>query len=75
MSAEENMLIIKLQQYSVWSCNTLLSYTIRITWIKFNQMPFFYVSRACNSLFTALEKSQEAIEITSEDHVIQVCSR
>uniref|UniRef100_A0A8C9LDL7 Phosphodiesterase n=1 Tax=Pavo cristatus TaxID=9049 RepID=A0A8C9LDL7_PAVCR len=28
--------------------------------------------RACNSLFTALEKSQEAIEITSEDHVIQV---
>uniref|UniRef100_A0A8C6ZZ46 Phosphodiesterase n=1 Tax=Nothoprocta perdicaria TaxID=30464 RepID=A0A8C6ZZ46_NOTPE len=27
--------------------------------------------RACNSLFTALEKSQEAIEITSEDHVIQ----
>uniref|UniRef100_A0A8C0WHZ3 Phosphodiesterase n=1 Tax=Castor canadensis TaxID=51338 RepID=A0A8C0WHZ3_CASCN len=27
--------------------------------------------RACNSVFTALEKSQEAIEITSEDHVIQ----
>uniref|UniRef100_A0ABM5EX21 Phosphodiesterase n=2 Tax=Pogona vitticeps TaxID=103695 RepID=A0ABM5EX21_9SAUR len=27
--------------------------------------------RACNSIFTALEKSQEAIEITSEDHVIQ----
>lgn len=34
----------------------------------------FFVSRACNSLFTALEKSQEAIEITSEDHVIQVRS-
>ncbi|XP_078540874.1 high affinity cAMP-specific and IBMX-insensitive 3',5'-cyclic phosphodiesterase 8A isoform X1 [Lissotriton helveticus] len=27
--------------------------------------------RACNSLFTTLEKSREAIEITSEDHIIQ----
>uniref|UniRef100_A0A4W3GIA6 Phosphodiesterase n=1 Tax=Callorhinchus milii TaxID=7868 RepID=A0A4W3GIA6_CALMI len=27
--------------------------------------------RACNSIFTALEHCQEAIEITSEDHVIQ----
>ncbi|XP_070426692.1 high affinity cAMP-specific and IBMX-insensitive 3',5'-cyclic phosphodiesterase 8A isoform X3 [Equus przewalskii] len=27
--------------------------------------------RACNSIFTALEKSQEAVEITSEDHIIQ----
>ncbi|XP_037005075.2 high affinity cAMP-specific and IBMX-insensitive 3',5'-cyclic phosphodiesterase 8A isoform X2 [Artibeus jamaicensis] len=27
--------------------------------------------RACNSVFTALEKSQEAIEIISEDHIIQ----
>lgn len=27
--------------------------------------------RACNSVFTALERSQEAIEITSEDHIIQ----
>ncbi|XP_075414155.1 high affinity cAMP-specific and IBMX-insensitive 3',5'-cyclic phosphodiesterase 8A [Tenrec ecaudatus] len=27
--------------------------------------------RACNSIFIALEKSQEAIEITSEDHIIQ----
>ncbi|XP_077398958.1 high affinity cAMP-specific and IBMX-insensitive 3',5'-cyclic phosphodiesterase 8B [Vanacampus margaritifer] len=27
--------------------------------------------RACNSAFTALEKCQEAVEITSEDHVIQ----
>ncbi|KAM6202396.1 high affinity cAMP-specific and IBMX-insensitive 3',5'-cyclic phosphodiesterase 8A [Rhynchocyon petersi] len=27
--------------------------------------------RACNAIFTALEKSQEAIEITSEDHIIQ----
>ncbi|XP_052520219.1 high affinity cAMP-specific and IBMX-insensitive 3',5'-cyclic phosphodiesterase 8A-like [Budorcas taxicolor] len=27
--------------------------------------------RACNSMFAALERSQEAIEITSEDHIIQ----
>lgn len=27
--------------------------------------------RACNSIFTALEKSQEEIEIASEDHIIQ----
>ncbi|XP_073785681.1 high affinity cAMP-specific and IBMX-insensitive 3',5'-cyclic phosphodiesterase 8A isoform X1 [Danio rerio] len=27
--------------------------------------------RACNALFTALEQSQEAIEISSEDHIIQ----
>lgn len=27
--------------------------------------------RACNAVFTALEKSQEAIEITSENHIIQ----
>nr|XP_012618703.1 high affinity cAMP-specific and IBMX-insensitive 3',5'-cyclic phosphodiesterase 8A isoform X2 [Microcebus murinus] len=27
--------------------------------------------RACNSIFTALEKSQEAVEITNEDHIIQ----
>ncbi|XP_037120956.1 high affinity cAMP-specific and IBMX-insensitive 3',5'-cyclic phosphodiesterase 8B isoform X2 [Syngnathus acus] len=27
--------------------------------------------RACNSAFAALEKCQEAVEITSEDHVIQ----
>ncbi|KAM4826268.1 high affinity cAMP-specific and IBMX-insensitive 3',5'-cyclic phosphodiesterase 8A isoform 2-T2 [Thomomys bottae] len=27
--------------------------------------------RACNSVFTALEKSQEAVEITSESHIIQ----
>uniref|UniRef100_A0A8C2IY73 PDE8-like REC N-terminal domain-containing protein n=1 Tax=Cyprinus carpio TaxID=7962 RepID=A0A8C2IY73_CYPCA len=28
--------------------------------------------RACNSVFTALEQCQEAVEISSEDHVIQV---
>lgn len=29
-------------------------------------------TRAGNAIFTALEQSQEAIEITSEDQVIQV---
>nr|XP_036276253.1 high affinity cAMP-specific and IBMX-insensitive 3',5'-cyclic phosphodiesterase 8A-like [Pipistrellus kuhlii] len=27
--------------------------------------------RACNSIFTALEKAQDAIEITGEDHLVQ----
>lgn len=67
------MLILTVQLHSVWNYNSLLAYAVRIMWIKANQMSFF-VPRACNSLFTALEKSQEAIEITSEDHVIQVCS-
>ncbi|XP_040512027.1 high affinity cAMP-specific and IBMX-insensitive 3',5'-cyclic phosphodiesterase 8B isoform X6 [Gallus gallus] len=29
------------------------------------------ICRACNAVFTALEHCQEAIEITSEDHIIQ----
>lgn len=32
----------------------------------------FLFHRACNSVFTALDHCQEAVEITSEDHVIQV---
>lgn len=32
----------------------------------------FLFRRACNSVFTALDHCQEAVEITSEDHVIQV---
>lgn len=31
-----------------------------------------YPHRACNSVFTALDHCQEAVEITSEDHIIQV---
>ena len=31
-----------------------------------------FCTRAGNAIFTALEQSQEAIEITSEDQVIQV---
>uniref|UniRef100_A0A8D0EJ55 PDE8-like REC N-terminal domain-containing protein n=1 Tax=Strix occidentalis caurina TaxID=311401 RepID=A0A8D0EJ55_STROC len=42
--------------------------------LEFGEVQAQFKLRACNSLFTALEKSQEAIEITSEDHVIQVCS-
>uniref|UniRef100_A0A7N8WXX7 Phosphodiesterase n=1 Tax=Mastacembelus armatus TaxID=205130 RepID=A0A7N8WXX7_9TELE len=30
-----------------------------------------FIHRACNSVFTALEHCQEAVEITSEDHIIQ----
>ncbi|XP_074862391.1 high affinity cAMP-specific and IBMX-insensitive 3',5'-cyclic phosphodiesterase 8A isoform X2 [Carettochelys insculpta] len=39
--------------------------------LEFGEVRTQFKLRACNSIFTALEKSQEAIEITSEDHVIQ----
>ncbi|XP_029766609.1 high affinity cAMP-specific and IBMX-insensitive 3',5'-cyclic phosphodiesterase 8A [Terrapene carolina triunguis] len=39
--------------------------------LEFGEVQAQFKLRACNSIFTALEKSQEAIEITSEDHVIQ----
>ncbi|XP_010125869.1 PREDICTED: high affinity cAMP-specific and IBMX-insensitive 3',5'-cyclic phosphodiesterase 8A isoform X2 [Chlamydotis macqueenii] len=39
--------------------------------LAFGEVRAQFKLRACNSLFTALEKSQEAIEITSEDRVIQ----
>nr|XP_014340305.1 PREDICTED: high affinity cAMP-specific and IBMX-insensitive 3',5'-cyclic phosphodiesterase 8A isoform X2 [Latimeria chalumnae] len=39
--------------------------------LEFGEVRSQFKLRACNSLFTALEQSQEVIEITSEDHVIQ----
>lgn len=37
-----------------------------------NSHESFATFRACNSVFTALDHCHEAIEITSDDHVIQV---
>ncbi|XP_058433428.1 high affinity cAMP-specific and IBMX-insensitive 3',5'-cyclic phosphodiesterase 8A isoform X2 [Marmota monax] len=45
--------------------------SIRSSKLAENTVIVGVVRRACNSIFTALEKSQEAIEITSEDHIIQ----
>nr|XP_033785252.1 high affinity cAMP-specific and IBMX-insensitive 3',5'-cyclic phosphodiesterase 8B isoform X5 [Geotrypetes seraphini] len=39
--------------------------------IEHGEVRSLFKLRACNSVFTALEHCQEAIEITSEDHVIQ----
>uniref|UniRef100_A0A8D0GZP4 PAS domain-containing protein n=1 Tax=Sphenodon punctatus TaxID=8508 RepID=A0A8D0GZP4_SPHPU len=39
--------------------------------LEYGEVRAQFKLRACNSIFTALEKSQEAIEITSEEHVIQ----
>ncbi|XP_015687110.1 high affinity cAMP-specific and IBMX-insensitive 3',5'-cyclic phosphodiesterase 8A isoform X2 [Protobothrops mucrosquamatus] len=39
--------------------------------LEFGEVQAQFKLRACNSIFTALDKSQEATEITSEDHVIQ----
>ncbi|XP_071464679.1 high affinity cAMP-specific and IBMX-insensitive 3',5'-cyclic phosphodiesterase 8A isoform X2 [Marmota flaviventris] len=45
--------------------------SIRSSKLAENTVIVGVVRRACNSIFIALEKSQEAIEITSEDHIIQ----
>ncbi|XP_066448761.1 high affinity cAMP-specific and IBMX-insensitive 3',5'-cyclic phosphodiesterase 8A isoform X2 [Eleutherodactylus coqui] len=39
--------------------------------LEYGEVRAQFKLRACNSLFTTLEKSQEAIEITNEDHKIQ----
>ncbi|KAM9310914.1 high affinity cAMP-specific and IBMX-insensitive 3',5'-cyclic phosphodiesterase 8A [Gastrophryne carolinensis] len=39
--------------------------------LEYGEVRAQFKLRACNSLFTSLEKSQEAIEITNEDHKIQ----
>ncbi|XP_030048151.1 high affinity cAMP-specific and IBMX-insensitive 3',5'-cyclic phosphodiesterase 8B isoform X2 [Microcaecilia unicolor] len=39
--------------------------------IEHGEVRSLFKLRACNSVFTALEHCQEAVEITSEDHVIQ----
>ncbi|KAG8575564.1 hypothetical protein GDO81_009599 [Engystomops pustulosus] len=39
--------------------------------LEYGEVRAQFKLRACNSLFTTLEKSQEAIEISNEDHKIQ----
>ncbi|XP_051907444.1 high affinity cAMP-specific and IBMX-insensitive 3',5'-cyclic phosphodiesterase 8B isoform X1 [Hippocampus zosterae] len=39
--------------------------------LEYGEVRCHFKLRACNSAFTALEKCQEAVEITSEDHIIQ----
>ncbi|XP_024154837.1 high affinity cAMP-specific and IBMX-insensitive 3',5'-cyclic phosphodiesterase 8B isoform X2 [Oryzias melastigma] len=45
-------------------CNELLQ-------IEHGEVRCQFKLRACNSVFTALEHCQEAVEITSEDHILQ----
>uniref|UniRef100_A0A8B9IJP5 Phosphodiesterase n=1 Tax=Anser cygnoides TaxID=8845 RepID=A0A8B9IJP5_ANSCY len=65
----EIFLTFYLQRY-VENSNIMACYNELIQ-LEFGEVRAQFKLRACNSLFTALEKSQEAIEITSEDHVIQ----
>uniref|UniRef100_UPI00398F6CF6 high affinity cAMP-specific and IBMX-insensitive 3',5'-cyclic phosphodiesterase 8A n=1 Tax=Pristiophorus japonicus TaxID=55135 RepID=UPI00398F6CF6 len=39
--------------------------------LEFGEVRAQFKLRACNAIFTALEQSQESIEITSEDNIIQ----
>ncbi|XP_072475841.1 high affinity cAMP-specific and IBMX-insensitive 3',5'-cyclic phosphodiesterase 8A isoform X1 [Notamacropus eugenii] len=54
----------------VENCNIMACYNELIQ-LEFGEVRSQLKLRACNSIFTALEKSQEAIEIKSEDHIIQ----
>uniref|UniRef100_A0A8C4Y2N9 Phosphodiesterase n=1 Tax=Gopherus evgoodei TaxID=1825980 RepID=A0A8C4Y2N9_9SAUR len=68
-STAEIFLTFHLQRY-VENSNIMACYNELIQ-LEFGEVRAQFKLRACNSIFTALEKSQEAIEITSEDHVIQ----
>uniref|UniRef100_A0A674JVG5 Phosphodiesterase n=1 Tax=Terrapene triunguis TaxID=2587831 RepID=A0A674JVG5_9SAUR len=68
-STAEIFLTFHLQRY-VENSNIMACYNELIQ-LEFGEVQAQFKLRACNSIFTALEKSQEAIEITSEDHVIQ----
>ncbi|KAM9064978.1 high affinity cAMP-specific and IBMX-insensitive 3',5'-cyclic phosphodiesterase 8A isoform X1 [Sarcophilus harrisii] len=52
------------------NCNIMACYNELIQ-LEFGEVRSQLKLRACNSIFTALEKSQEAIEIKNEDHIIQ----
>lgn len=52
--------------------NALTTQSYMHAWSRINGGVSLFIHRACNSVFTALDHCQEAVEITSEDHIIQV---
>lgn len=54
-----------MHRHILCKCSLVLSFLIL-------SLVALFIHRACNSIFTALEHCQEAVEITSEDHIIQV---
>ncbi|XP_026570259.1 high affinity cAMP-specific and IBMX-insensitive 3',5'-cyclic phosphodiesterase 8B [Pseudonaja textilis] len=51
--------------------NSIIACYNELIQIEYGEVRSQFKLRACNSVFTALEHCQEAIEITSEDHIIQ----
>ncbi|XP_029431248.1 high affinity cAMP-specific and IBMX-insensitive 3',5'-cyclic phosphodiesterase 8B isoform X2 [Rhinatrema bivittatum] len=51
--------------------NNMIACYNELIQIEHGEVRSHFKLRACNSVFTALEHCQEAIEITSEDHLIQ----
>lgn len=72
------VLEVKLMNFRICGCFSKFRNVKNVTmnahlvFIRHKQITNNFIFRACNSLFTTLEKSQEAIEITNEDHKIQV---
>ncbi|KAM3847624.1 high affinity cAMP-specific and IBMX-insensitive 3',5'-cyclic phosphodiesterase 8B [Vipera latastei] len=52
--------------------NSIIACYNELIQIEHGEVRSQFKLRACNSVFTALEHCHEAIEITSEDHIIQV---
>ncbi|KAG8456511.1 hypothetical protein GDO86_002334 [Hymenochirus boettgeri] len=51
--------------------NSMIACYNELIQIEYGEVRSQFKLRSCNSLFTAIDNCQEAIEITSEDHVIQ----
>uniref|UniRef100_A0A8C5S7S5 Phosphodiesterase n=1 Tax=Laticauda laticaudata TaxID=8630 RepID=A0A8C5S7S5_LATLA len=51
--------------------NSIIACYNELIQIEYGEVRSQFKLRACNSVFTALEHCHEAIEITSEDHIIQ----
>uniref|UniRef100_A0A452R0N9 Phosphodiesterase n=1 Tax=Ursus americanus TaxID=9643 RepID=A0A452R0N9_URSAM len=66
----ENTIIIGVVRRYVENPSLMACYN-ELLQLEFGEVRSQLKLRACNSIFTALEKSQEAIEITSEDRIIQ----
>uniref|UniRef100_A0AAY4DK55 Phosphodiesterase n=1 Tax=Denticeps clupeoides TaxID=299321 RepID=A0AAY4DK55_9TELE len=67
-SSENTVIVAIVKRYVKLRVLTILFSLITVLFFSIVR-PSLY--RACNAIFTALEQSQEAIEITSEDQVIQ----
>uniref|UniRef100_A0AAY4DKG5 Phosphodiesterase n=1 Tax=Denticeps clupeoides TaxID=299321 RepID=A0AAY4DKG5_9TELE len=72
VNSSENTVIVAIVKRYMQNCfGSSLTILFSLITVLFFSIVRPSLYRACNAIFTALEQSQEAIEITSEDQVIQ----